>query len=315
MLLREPNLTLFATMEPLFRSVDVRFVNLEGPISDRGKETVSPYNNLVFNGPPASAGVLARAGIDIVSTANNHAWDYGKNGLLETLEWLDKGHVLHVGSGETLDKAWEPVFIERSGFRLAFVAINDIWNQARGAGDSAYDHVAGMEKDKLVALVRSLRAREDVHAIALSYHGGVEYQDEPLPRTQDLAKAAIDAGADVFLGHHPHVVQGIAFHRGRPIVYSLGNLLMRMTSDHPATEMGLTVRIEFERGGKPKIFACPIRMYGIEPFPLGTDPKRKSYEGTFLLRLQELTRRVGTAKLDRFDADGCARVSPGADGR
>lgn len=313
MLLRDPDLALFASMEPLFRSADVRFVNLECPISDRGTETVSQHNNLVFNGPPASARVLARAGIDIVSTANNHAWDYGEKGLVETLEWLDKEKVLHVGSGATLERAWEPVMLERSGFRLAFVALNDIWNQPHVPGHSARDHVAGMDQDKLVRIVRELRERRDIDFIAVSYHGGVEYQDEPLARTKDLALAAIDAGADVFLGHHPHVVQGLSFHRNRPIVYSLGNLLMRMTSEHPATEMGLAVRIEFERGNQPRLFACPVRIFGVDPIPLGKDPRRNAYEGMFMQRLQAVTRRVGKAIVEPFDAEGCARVVPGTE--
>jgi poly-gamma-glutamate capsule biosynthesis protein CapA/YwtB (metallophosphatase superfamily) len=310
MLLRNPELALFASMDPLFRSTDVRFVNLEGPISDRGTETVSQHNNLVFNGPPISARVLARAGIDIVSTANNHAWDYGEKGLLETLTWLEKEKVLHVGAGATLERAWEPVLFERSGFRLAFVAINDIWNQPHVPGHSARDRVAGMDQDKLVRIVRELRERKDVDIIAVSYHGGVEYQDEPLTRTRDVAIAAIDAGADVFLGHHPHVVQGLSFHRDRPIVYSLGNLLMRMTSAHPATQMGLAVKVEFERGNSPRLFACPVRIFGVDPIPLGNDPQRKSYEAPFMQRLQSVTRRVGKAIVNPFDADGCARVVP-----
>lgn len=310
MLLRDPNFAPFASMQLLFQAVDVRFVNLEGPISDRGTETVSPHNNLVFNGPPISAQVLAKAGVDIVSTANNHAWDYGQTGLLETITWLDKENVLHVGSGPTLEKAWEPVIVERSGFRLAFVALNDIWNQPHVPGDSARDHVAGMDQDKLVRIVRGLREKKDIGAIVVSYHGGVEYEDEPLPRTRELARAAIDAGADAFLGHHPHVVQGLAFHRERPIIYSLGNLLMRMATEHPETEMGLAIRIEFVIGEAPRVFACPIRIFGVDPIPLGTDPKRKDHEARFGKRLQKLSRRFGTAIVNAFDADGCAQVTP-----
>ncbi len=308
MLLREPDLALFASMEPLFRTADVRFINLEGPISDRGTETVSPHNNLVFNGPPAAARVLSRAKIDIVSTANNHAWDYGHKGLVETLEWLDKERVLHVGSGKTLAEAFEPAIIERNGFRLAFVAINDIWNQKHVPGHSARDYVAGAKTDDVVRSVKALRDRKDIDAIVVSYHGGVEYQDEPLTQTREIARAAIDAGADAFIGHHPHVVQGLSFHAGRPIVYSLGNLLMRMTSAHPETEMGLAVRVEFKRGEVPRLFACPIRIFGIDPIPLVSDPQRKNYEARFWSRLQAVTRRVGKSSIGPAQADGCAPV-------
>ena len=311
MLLQNPQFAPLASVDPLFRTADIRFVNLEGPISDRGKETVSPENKLVFNGPPISASALSRARVDIVSTANNHAWDYGRKGLLETLDFLDKEKIFHVGSGENLEKAWTPVVVERSGFRLAFVAVNDIWNQAHVPGNSARDHVAGMDKDKLVGLVRELRRRDDVDAIAVSYHGGVEYQDEPLTTTRDLARAAIEAGADVFLGHHPHVVQGIAFHRDRPIVYSLGNLLMRMTGDHPATEMGLAVRVTLRRGEVPELVACPIRISGVDPIPLGSDPRRTAYESMFMQRLRKVTRLVGQANFEAFDAEGCSRVTSG----
>jgi hypothetical protein len=87
---------------------------------------------------------------------------------------------------------------------------------------------------------------------------------------------------------------------------------MRMSSDHPETEMGLAVRIEFERGSVPNLFACPIRIFGIDPIPLGTDPRRAAYESQFSRRLQNVVRRVGTALVEPFDDGGCARVTPGA---
>ncbi len=309
-LLREPDRALFAPMEGLLRAADVRFVNLEGPISDRGNETVSPENNLVFNGPPASAGALARAGIDVVSTANNHAWDYGKPALLETLDHLDRAGVLHAGTGPTIEKAFEPAIVTRRGFRLAILAVTDIWNQGRLAKHPARAFVAGADREPLVRAVRELHERNDIHAVVVSYHGGEEYREDPLPGTRALAEAVIDAGADAFLGHHPHVVQGVAFHAGRPIVYSLGNLLMRMHSGHPWTEMGLSVKLELQKGAPPRLFACPFRIHGIEPVPLAQDPRRKAYESHFFARFQALSRRAGGASIGPSSEDGCAAVGP-----
>jgi poly-gamma-glutamate capsule biosynthesis protein CapA/YwtB (metallophosphatase superfamily) len=312
-LLREPRRALFAPMAALFDSADVRFANLEGPISDQGSETVSPANNLVFNGPPASADALVAARIDVVSTANNHAWDYGKSALLETLAHLDRAGVAHVGTGPTLADARRPVIVERQGFRLAFLAVTDIWNQGSLGKHPARDYVASADRDALVRAVRDLRADTSVDAILVSYHGGEEYRSDPLPGTRALAEAVIDAGADAFLGHHPHVAQGITFHAGRPIVYSLGNLLMRMHSGHPETEMGLAVKLELSRGAPSRLFACPFRIHGIEPIPLGADPRRRDYESRFFARLSTLARQAGGASFGPPGADGCARVEPPPD--
>ena len=309
-LLREPDRALFASMDGLLRAADVRFVNLEGPISDQGNETVSPENNLVFNGPPASADVLARAGIDVVSTANNHAWDYGKSAMLETLDHLDRVKVLHAGTGANLEKAFEPAIVTRRGFRLAFLAVTDVWNQGLLRRHVARDSVASADREATVRAVKALRARSDVDAILVSYHGGEEYREEPLPGTRALAEAVLDAGADAFLGHHPHVVQGVAFHAGKPIVYSLGNLLMRMHSGHPWTEMGLSVRLELSKSAPPRLFVCPFRIHGIDPIPLAKDPRRKSSESHFFGRFRALTRRVGDADIGPVGADGCAPVAP-----
>ena len=314
-LLDDPNRELFAKMASLFASADVRLVNLEGPISDQGRETVSPENNLVFNGPPASAAALARAHVDVVSTANNHAWDYGKSAMLETLLHLGRAGVAHAGTGATRADAEKPVILERHGFRVAILSVTDVWNQGPLSKHVAREHVAAANPETLVENIHSLRKNQGVEgavdAIIVSYHGGVEYQDEPLQRTRDLAFAALDAGADVFLGHHPHVAQGIGFRDGKPIVYSLGNLLMRMHSGKPATEMGLAVTLELARGAPTRLSACPVRIAGIEPIPLGADPKRKSYEPIFFQRIRDLSRHTGGVLLGPVGQDGCATVTPG----
>jgi poly-gamma-glutamate synthesis protein (capsule biosynthesis protein) len=313
-LLREPGRDLFAPARTLLDAADVRFVNLEGPISDQGSETVSPENNLVFNGPPAAASALARAHVDIVSTANNHAWDYGRKALLETLAHLDRAGVRHAGTGNTLAEALRPAFVEANGSKLALLAVTDIWNQGSLARHPAREHVARADEDALVAAVRALRADPSVAFVVVSYHGGEEYRDDPLPAARKLAMAVLDAGADAFLGHHPHVPQGLAFHAGKPIAYSLGNVLMRMASGRPWTEMGLAVRLRLRRGASPEVFACPLRIHGIDPIPLGADPERAAYEKHFFGHLTALSRRVGDAVLGPPEADGCARVTPGPSG-
>jgi poly-gamma-glutamate synthesis protein (capsule biosynthesis protein) len=310
MLLKNPQHDFFSTLSGWFASADVRFANLEGPLSDQKGETVSPANNLVFTGPPEGAPALARAGFTIVSTANNHAWDYGKNALFETMEHLRGAGVSYAGTGRDRSEAYRAVIVDRGGFRLALLAVTDIWNQGLLAKHPGAEYVAGADEKQLAEAVRALRADSSIDAIAVSHHGGSEYVDEPLQRTRAILRAAMDAGADVVIGHHPHVIQGVEWRNGRAILYSLGNLLMRMHSDYPATELGFLARITFRRGARPAVEACPYRIFGLVPVPLFDDRHRAAYEGRFFNHLRSISRRTGGTAIGPLGVDGCARLSP-----
>jgi poly-gamma-glutamate synthesis protein (capsule biosynthesis protein) len=164
--------------------------------------------------------------------------------------------------------------------------------------------------------VRQARASGEVDAVVVSYHGGCEYVDTPLEGTRAKLRAAVQAGADVVLGHHPHVLQRIEFVDGRPIFYSLGNLLMRMTSGQPWTEWGLLARVELRRGSAPLASVCPFRIWGLDPVPLGRDEQRKRYEPYFRFRFERLLRVAGVlepeseAVLGPLGPDGCATIRP-----
>ena len=127
-LLHDPAYDPFATLRRELASADVRFVNLEGPLSDQGGETMSRRNPLVFTGPPSGADALARAGVTVVSTANNHAWDYGRPALLETIASLDRVHVAHAGTGPDPTSAYAPAIVEAKGWRVALLAVMDVFN-------------------------------------------------------------------------------------------------------------------------------------------------------------------------------------------
>jgi poly-gamma-glutamate synthesis protein (capsule biosynthesis protein) len=129
MLLADPAYDFFAPTETILRAADVRFVNLESQLSDQNGRTVHPDNRLVFTGPPAGADALARGRIDVVSFANNHAWDFGKPAFLETRAHLERVGVDYAGAGRTRERAYSPVIVERAGFRLALLAVTDIWKQ------------------------------------------------------------------------------------------------------------------------------------------------------------------------------------------
>jgi poly-gamma-glutamate synthesis protein (capsule biosynthesis protein) len=320
-LLRDPNRDDFASLRALYDAADLRFVNLESQLSDQGGETVSPVSPLVFTGPPGGADALARGRIDVVSFANNHAWDYGRDAFFETLAELDRVSVRYVGAGRDRPSAYAPLLVRRNGIGVAFIAATAIWNQGPLAGHPAHEHVMEATTESLRAAVAEARAMDGADVVVVSVHGGDEYVDTPREGLRVLLRSAMAAGADVVLGHHPHVVQRIEIIDGKPLFYSLGNLLMRMASGRPWTEFGLLVRVELRPKRHPVAAICPVRIAGLDAIALGSDPNRATVEPYFRARFEQLLAagaavdRPSSARLGPFAADGCAPVLPASEPR
>lgn len=313
-LLRNPERDDFAPLAPLFAAADVRFANLESTITDRKGETQSSWSTLVFTAPPAAAGVLARSKLDLVSLANNHAWDYGQPGLFETFDRLTAVKLPWVGAGRTIEAAYAPHIVERNGQRIAFVAVTAVWNQALDPHPGK-QLIADADRESMLAAIKAARGL-DVDRVVLSFHGGDEYVAEPLPRTRELLIAALDAGADAVIGHHPHVIQRVEIHDGKPIFYSLGNLMMRMSTSQPWTEYGMLGRLTLEPHGAIGAEICPIRSFGLDVIPLGTDRERELRERYFRIRFGGLLSAgakvdpASAVELGAFGEDGCASLTP-----
>lgn len=307
-LLHDPAHDFFAPIAPWLGSAQLRFANLESQLTDTHGETQSPDLELVFAGPPSGADALARAGFDIVSLANNHAWDYGRKGFLETLENLDRVGMRYVGAGRRRHEAYGAVVARRGGAAIAMLAVTDIWNQGVLHTHKGAEYVAGADRAKLTDTIRELRADASIDAIVVSHHGGCEFTDRPLPRTRELSHAAIDAGADAVVGHHPHVLQGIEWYRGRPIFYSLGNLVMQLREGRPRQGLGMLARIEFERGRAPEAWICPYRTNDYRVKPLHMLPGARGELERFAGRIESLSRPWGELKIGEAHTDGCLSV-------
>jgi poly-gamma-glutamate capsule biosynthesis protein CapA/YwtB (metallophosphatase superfamily) len=308
-LVREPDRDDFAPLASLFERADVRFANLESTVSDRFEEDRRAPRPLVFTAPPIAARAVARGRLDVVSLANNHAWDFGEAALVETLDALSRVGVATVGAGRTRAEAHAPQLVRTSEGVIAFVAVTSAWNQR-------FDPHPGKERiadDDLEALATSIAEarRQGAEQVIVSHHGGEEYGAEPSARQRDLARFAIDAGADVVVGHHAHVVQRAARIDGKPVLYGLGNLLMRMVTAHPETEFGALARVTFGQGGT-RIELCPVRAHGLDvvlaaeagPPPHDATRFRASFE-----RLQRIAVRAHgetALELGAFETDGCA---------
>jgi len=222
----------FELVADTLRQADVTFANLESPLTEGGEPEPKDF---VFQGPPEAARGLAEAGIDIVSVANNHALDYGLWGLAETRAALESAGVAYVGVGDSEAVARSPRIIERNGLRLAFLAyVNTPRDSVSGfdvAGTAATTRrpgVAWATLEVVAADVVAAAAHADI--VVVSLHAGLEYQELPSDLQVAVAHAAIDAGARLVLGHHPHVLQGIERYRSGLIIYSLGNFVFDLDS-------------------------------------------------------------------------------------
>lgn len=304
LLLARGDLRSFERVQSLLDSADIRFANLECQLSDQNGVTVHPDNRLVFNGPPAGADVLGRARFDIVSLANNHMWDFGKDALFETFANLERVGIEYVGAGRQRRRAYAPVVVNVQGFRVAFVAATDIWNQGVLRNHPAKEYVARADPEEIAMQVR--RARSQADAVVVSYHGGSEYMEQPTQVTRKVLHAAIDAGADIVIGHHPHVAQGIGWYAGKPILYSLGNFTMGGHSDHPWSLLGYLARIRFVRGKVPEVEACPFRIHVNQPVPLSNGAGDQKH---FFMKLGWISKHVAASDIGEPGADGCAPIS------
>jgi poly-gamma-glutamate synthesis protein (capsule biosynthesis protein) len=206
----------FEGIASLFHQADIVFANLESPITDQHGETQSPTSNIIFCGPPVAATSLRNANVSIVSTANNHEFDYGMKGLDETIQYLNEAGIKFVGT--TLDSNnFAPAMMQCNGLTigiLAYTQLVNIHNGWRG-------RISFFDSSRAAEEIRTLKQKVDV--VIASFHGGTEYSDAPDSVTKHQLQWLAESGADIVLGHHPHVAQGVERYGNSWIVNSLGN--------------------------------------------------------------------------------------------
>ena len=201
------------------KNADILFANLEGPASDDGSDIGNKYS---FKMNPITIDALKNASIDIVSFSNNHSGDWGLGAFEDTLSRLDNAGILHGGSDSNKINAENPTIIEKNGIRFGFLSFSDIgpnWLEAKENSPGIL--LAG--DPRLSDIIKKAKNKSDV--LIISFHWGEEYQKIHNSRQEKLAKISIDNGADIVVGHHPHVIQDIDNYNGKPIAYSLGNLI------------------------------------------------------------------------------------------
>jgi len=244
----------FTALFPLFSKSNIVFGNLETPLIDDPPRALDGRIAPMV-APEKMVNALVAGGFDIVSLANNHTTDFGPSTLMNTIDVLCRYSVGFVGAGENRIEAEKSVILERNGVSCAFIAYEaTVWSFAGEAGEQRpgvaklcvnsllpVPHVAREDLARLEAHIRAVRDRADV--VVLSVHWGAEFTTTLSPHQLAIAHAAVDAGADIVLGHHPHVLQGIEHYNRGVIFYSLGNLIFDEAFFYPADSMVATLAI------------------------------------------------------------------------
>jgi len=205
----------FYSVYPIFRRSCIVLGNLEGPFA---KHAEQQKRNFTYKVDPKNVRILRRAGFNVLTMANNHLLDCGREGIVETFSALKKHNIKYIGAGKNEEEAHSPEILQAGKYKIGLLGY--YWNQrtaARGnKPGSAMD-----TKDHLANDIRKLRSLVD--RVVVTVHWGVPYDRYPSEEDKKKAHFAIDCGADIIIGHHPHIVQPFEVYKNRPVFYSIGN--------------------------------------------------------------------------------------------
>jgi len=246
---------------PVLGEHDLRFCCLEGPVSDRGTDL--PGKSSVHRSAAATMATVKKAGFDIVTVANNHVMDLQKDAFLDTLELLDQHGIEHVGAGVDIHAARKPVIIEKKGCRIAFLGYASFYHPGTQATESRpgiaqirvnplypAPHIEDADLEDMKSNIKEAKAQADV--VVVAHHWGISQSHTLTHYQRQLAHETIDAGADIVLGGHPHILQGIELYQGKVICYSFGNFVFEWVSSFANAPFSHTLR-------ETMILTCLIR--------------------------------------------------------
>lgn len=205
----------------IMKKADIMCINNEFTYSKRGQ----PLNNkaYAFRADPSRVNILKEMGVDIVSLANNHTYDYGKESILDTFATLEDAGILYYGAGRNLEEAMKPVYFEIQGKKIAYVAASraEKYKMTPQATENEPGILRCYDTSLFIQTIKE--AKENADYVIAYVHWGTEYSKVLEEVQLSTAKDYIDAGASVIIGAHPHILQGMEYYKGKPIIYSLGN--------------------------------------------------------------------------------------------
>lgn len=291
---------------PLLRGADLTVMNLECVIATSGRPWTRWPKAFHFRADPIALDALQEAGVDFVSLANNHVLDYGEEALLEMLERLDAAGIAHAGAGRNRIEAAAPALLDMDGLRIGVLAFTDNepgWAAGDDRPGTNYLRVT-TEPEQFERVRHGIAEarRLGAHLVIISNHWGPNMRERPSPEFRDFARAAIDAGADLYVGHSAHLFQGVEIHRGRPILYDAGDFV-----DDYAVDPVL-------RNDRSALVLCTVAASGVEDMRLlpvlisefqVNLATGEEFDAT-AARLQRLSAELGTSLIVQ---DGALRVA------
>jgi len=270
----------------LLERADITVANLETPVTTRGTAQQKEY---IYRSKPEALPHFKQAGFDLVTLANNHIMDYGEQGLLDTFRHLENNGIPWVGAGSNADEAYRHASIEHDGMKIAFLGFSRVLPTPDWFAGKNKPGVAESYSTKL-PLEAIRKAREEADLVVVLAHWGQERKDQPVKEQVDLAHQYIDAGADLVVGSHPHVLQGFEQYKGKWIAYSLGNFIFT-TNEVPATWETVVMDARCSRNRECSIELSPIKTMWAQPVPMSEE------KGQELFR--KLTRISVNAEVDK----------------
>lgn len=233
----------FQGFAALFAQGDIRLANLECVIATTGS---AGDKNYTFRAHPRVLPVLKRH-FNALALANNHSGDYGREAFAEMLGLLQGAGIAQFGGGHNLSHAHAPLIIERKGLRIALLSYNEFMPRSFEA-DSHAPGIAWSEDEQVVADIRAARTTHRADLVIPVMHWG--WENEPLAndRQRQLARTLVAAGADAVIGGHPHVRQDIEIIHGKPVIYSVGNFVMKET-DNAEQRIGWVLELNLDAAG------------------------------------------------------------------
>jgi poly-gamma-glutamate synthesis protein (capsule biosynthesis protein) len=246
----------FQNIDTIFKDADLVFANLEAPFGSKGQAFPKTYS---FQVRPDLINVLTSGRLNLVSIANNHIMDFGIESLIETMNLLRENNIWFAGAGLNLSKAREPALFKINDKKIVFMAYSltfpeEFWATDTSAG-TCFPFDTFVYKD-----IKKFKKGNDL--VIVSCHWGEELRETPKDYQIELAHNLIDAGADIILGHHPHVVQGIELYKEKLIAYSLGNFIFGSYSKN-ATD-SFILKIKWDDAGLKTCKVIPINIFNEE---------------------------------------------------